>query len=263
MNSISTLYKLQQRLNLDASTDTARLRTALETASTMIERLTGRRFVPYQATRTQHVLPENRTVLLLDDDLISLSILSDDRGALIALSDVMLLPDDNAVASIIQALNGVTFDYSETSENAISVTGIWGWHHAPTTMWRDSGDSVGDNPLSASATTITITDSTLADSAGESPRFQVGHVLKIDDEYLRVIAVNDTSLSVMRGVNGTVATTHSQSTMIATYQPAPDVDNLCLRLAVWQYRAPDQRGSGGVPVALKHEIEALRRVRVR
>ena len=40
-------------------------------------------------------------------------------------------------------------------------------------------------------------------SEGQSPRFQVGHLLKIDSEYLRVPAVNTLSdtLTVLRGVN--------------------------------------------------------------
>lgn len=262
MNTISTLDALKQQLNITDTTDTARLRQALEFATATIERLTGRRFTPFQETRTQSIQPTDRTMLFLNGDLLSISTITDDTGTAIDLTQIMFLPDDDAPIRMLQMLNGNTFYYSKTYENAISVTGVWGWHDSPSQMWRNSGDSVGNNPLDASATMLTVTDSSLADSAGVSPRFQVGQLLRIDDEYVRVIGVSLSEIEVIRGVNGSIATSHIASTPIYSYQPPADVNGLCLRLATWHYREPDQRGSGDIPPALKHAIDRLRWVRV-
>jgi hypothetical protein len=262
MYTIATIDALRSRLNLDAGVDDARLRTVLEVATVIIERLTGRRFVPRLATLTHSIDPHHVTELILDDDLMSLSILTNGDDSNIDIADVLLLPDDDSVAGVLRLLNGNAFLWNESPLNAVSISGVWGWHDRPSAMWRDSGDTVQDAPLTAGATTLTINDSSAADSSGETPRFQSGHLLKIEDEYLRVIGVAASMLTVIRGVNGSIPTSHAQSTSIDTFQPPPDVASLCVRLAAWLYKEPDVRGAGGIPPILRFEIEGLRRVRV-
>lgn len=262
MYTIATIDALRARLNLAAGVDDARLRTVLEVATVIIERLTGRRFVPRIATLTHSIDVHNVTELILDDDLMSLSALTNGDGSVIDTADVLLLPDDDSVAEVVRLLNGNAFLWDVSPLNAISVSGIWGWHDRPSATWRDSGDTVQDAPLTAGATTLTITDSSAADSSGEAPRFQSGHLLKIEDEYLRVIGVSASTLTVIRGANGSIPASHVQSTGIVTYQPPADVASLCVRLAAWLYKEPDVRGAGGIPPILRFEIEGLRRVRV-
>ncbi len=124
----------------------------------------------------------------------------------------------------------------------MSVTGTWGWHERWSQAWRDSADAVQDNPLSSTATTLTVSDADGADSQQRSPRFQVGHLLRIEDEYLRVLAVDSgaNTLTVQRGVQGTTAAAHAQTTAIEVYQPPREVESLCLRWAMWLYKEPDR-----------------------
>jgi hypothetical protein len=145
------------------------------------------------------------------------------------------------------------------------VTGKWGWHDRWAEAWRSSSDTVQNNPLSSGATTITVADADGTDAENESPRFQVGHLLKIENEYLRVLAVNTATnvLTVLRGVNGTTAASHSQNTAISVYQPALDAMQLNLRWASWLYKEPDNRGFSSAPADLIKSLASLRRVTVK
>jgi len=128
-----------------------------------------------------------------------------------------------------------------------------------------------DMPGGAGAATITVNDADGADSAGLSPRFQVGQLLKIENEYLHVIAVNPTAntVSVIRGVRGTTAVSHAQGTAIYVYAPPQDVQALCLRWAAWLYQQVDAAIGAGAdwlyPPDLPPDVRTLaapfRRVR--
>jgi hypothetical protein len=240
MYLLNTLYALRARLGLAAAdtAEDARLLTALQTATAHIERATGRRFAPRQAT-LQHTV-RYPTELLLDDDLLELTTLANGDGTTIPLNTVICLPDDAPTGGLL-LIAGSSFIWSQTPTQSISVSGIWGWHNRWNTAWRNSADTVQNNPLSSGASTLTVTDADGADSELETPRFQVGHLLKIENEYLRVLAVNTATnvLTVLRGVNGTTAAAHALNTAIYTYQPPLDVAAISLRLAVALYREPD------------------------
>src|SRR5262245_18391586 len=189
MYTLNTLFALRARLGLAASetADDPRLIAALQAAAFQIERAAGRRFAPRKAALL-HTITRS-TELLLDDDLLELATLANGDGTTIPLNNIILLPDD-APAGGLLLMAGSSFIWTQTPVQAVTVTGIWGWHDRWTTAWRDSSDSVQNNPLSSGSTTITVADADGVDSAGEAPRFQVGHLLKIESEYLRVIAVN-------------------------------------------------------------------------
>jgi hypothetical protein len=125
-----------------------------------------------------------------------------------------------------------SFVWTHTPVQAVTVTGIWGWHDRWATAWRDSSDTVQDNPLSSGSTTLTVTDADGADSTGETPRFQVGHLLKIDSEYLWV-----------------------------TYQPVPDIAAITLSRAAHPYREPDSAAAAAA--AMLDAIAPYRRYPVK
>ena len=112
--------------------------------------------------------------------------------------------------------------------------------------------------------TINVTDADGTDIDQQSPRFQVGHLLRIESEYLRVLALDTATnqLTVQRGVNGTTAASHAQSTQIDTFQPAQVATMLNLRWAAWLYREPDSAKFSAAPADLQRAAQALRRVRV-
>lgn len=267
MNTLATLHQLRLRLGLDPGPDDARLLTALESATSQLERHTARRFSPRHAALPHDVDRFNRTGLLLVDDLLRLDSLTNGDGHLIPPDTILALPGGDSPASVLLLIGGESFTWTTSPRQALTVTGIWGWHDTWSLAWRDTSDAVRDDPLSSTAATVTVASVTGADSANQSPRFQVGHLLRIEDEYLRVLAVEsvedgDDRLTVQRGVSGTTAASHAQDTPIFTYQPPADVAALVVRWAAWLYKEPDSRISAGLPPAFLREAEALRRSRL-
>jgi hypothetical protein len=260
MYTLATLDHLRAHLGLaDSETsDDPRLLRALQAASAQMERMAGRRFSPRLAA-LQHDYSDARQLLLSDDLLQPLDILNGD-GSSIVLDDVIAVPDEPPY-SLLRLTGGSAFTWALVPVQAITVTGIWGWHSRPGEMWRGSGDSVQNNPLSSSATSLSVLDADGADALGQTPRFQIGHLLRIADEYLRVLAVNTTTniLTVQRAVNGTSPADHALGTPIYTYQPPGDINALALRWAAWLYQQAD--ATHPAPDDLLFGLMALRRLR--
>lgn len=259
MYTLATLYDLRQHLGFAANdtADDARLLAALEAASNTIERRTHRDFQPRVATRKHSIDRRNVRELLLRDDLLVLQSLTNGDGGNIALADVAILE-----SGALRLSNGAAFTYTDTPEDAVQVTGIWGYHPDWAAAWADSGDTVQDNPLSANATTVTALDVDAVMVDG-TPRFQVGHLLRIESEYVRVLATDTTlnTLTVARGVRGSTAASHASATTIEVYQTPADVVQLCLRWSAWLYREPDS-GPEHVPSILLDGLDGLRRISV-
>ncbi len=265
MYTIATLHHLRQRLGLGAA-DTAediRLLAALEAASAQIETAAGRRFQPRQVTIRHTINPRYPTELVLVEDLLQLDGLINGDGSSIDLDHVLTLPDStpDGIIAVLQLTAGAAFVWQDTPISAVSVAGLWGWHDRWSQAWYASGDTVQNNPLNGSSASLSVTDADGADSSGEAPRFQVGHLLRIEEEYLRVLAVNPAgnTLTVLRAANGTSATSHHQGTSIEVYQPPLDVEMLCVRWAQWLYKEPDNRAFAPAPTSLSGALAGLRR----
>lgn len=256
MYVLSTLYALRQHIGLEASdtSEDMRLLDALSSASASIERHTQRRFLPRQESILHTMNPQNRSELLLADDLLTLQSITNGDGTTIAIDDVI-----HVSSGVIILTNGATFSYVNTVEKSINVRGIWGYHPNWTTAWADSNDTVQDASLSSSVSTITVTDA----DAGTSPRFQVGQLIRIEDEYLVITAVDTSTniLTVERGAQGTTATTHANGATIEIYQVPNDIRQLTLRWALWLYREPDSFARY-IPPILAESIAGFRRIGV-
>jgi hypothetical protein len=269
MYMLATLHQLRQRLGLSAddTSEDARLVAALQAATAQIEQAAGRRFTPRRATIEHDVPTRPSAELLLIDDLLELESLTNGDGSSIDLEDVVGLPETthDGPLSRLRLTGGQQFIWADTPLRAVPVTGIWGWHDRWTQAWRDSRDTIQDNPLNSAAMTITVSDAAGADAYSQSPRFQAGQLLRIEDEYLRVLVVNATTnvLTVLRGVNGTSAAAHAQGTTIEVFQPALEVEMLCLRWAQWLYKEPDRAAFTTTPMQLATALDGLRRVVVR
>ncbi|MDE2748341.1 MAG: hypothetical protein OXI34_05215 [Chloroflexota bacterium] len=235
MYTIATLEDLKRHLNLGANDDrdVDDLLRALQEASHLIESATGRRYCPRVETLYARLDPSDPRALLLPDDLLELRAISDDGGA-IDLADIRMLPGNaDAPASILQRKQGEAFRPGLGSAGSVSISGVWGWHDRWSAAWRESGDKVRYRSLTASTTIFNVDDISGADEDGARPRFHVGHMLRIDGEYLRVTAIDRRAnrLTVLRGVGGTRATTHLRDAKIETYAPAPAIRDLTVRYA--------------------------------
>lgn len=255
MYTIATLHHLRRYLGLaDADTsEDVRLMDALRASTVQIERAAGRHFLPRHAA-VVHTDGVHNAELLLEDDLLELISVEDATGT-IPLEDVETIPA-NGPASVLRLKNGRFFT---PDESGVIVTGIWGWHDGWAQAWRSSGDSVADDPLSSTTIVISVEDADGADGLFEAPRFQVGQMLAIGDEYLRMMRVDPAlnRLYTQRGVAGTVNASHLRFTTILVYQPPRDVRDLTTRWAAYLYKQGNP-----VPDAFYEPLAALRREHV-
>lgn len=184
-------------------------------------------FAPYAESRTVRVtgsLVNSRdNTLRLEGDLLALTGVTRSGETLAVGSAVEAWPDGTQTP--IRTLR-LTDAYSSWYDNAtsdapptVTLTGVWGYHSDYAHAWA-AVDTVQDNPLSASATTLTVTDVDGVDLWGFTPRMDRGNLLRIGDEYLVVTAVDTVAntATVRRGVNGTTAAEHAQGASVEVWQ---------------------------------------------
>lgn len=229
MYSIATLHEFRRHLQLtetDSAAD-ADLRQALEKASHLIESLTQRRYCPALETRRLTIDGSNPRELILPDDLLDLISIESERGN-VSKDIARRVPSrPDLPASVLILNDGGVFS------GDLSVTGVWGWHDRWSQAWRNSGDTLKDLKLDPGAALITVADVDGKDQDGISPRFQVGQLLRMKSEYLRLIAIDreGNRLRALRGVNGTKAVAHAKGAPLEIYRAASAIRDLCLRYA--------------------------------
>lgn len=118
--------------------------------------------------------------------------------------------------------------------DGIEVEGISGYRtNYPSEGWMDSGDTVRDNPLKASSTTLTVSNAAASQFGTGAPRFSEGDLLRVGTEFMRVWAVNDNDLTVERGVRGSTKAEHAQNAVIEIWQAEPEIVRAATRWVVY------------------------------
>lgn len=204
---------------------------ALRAATHHLERATNRRYAPYYATRACTLLLYDLSECVLGEDLLELHTLIDGDGSSIPIDDVLILYGG------MLHLIGRAFTFEDTPEGAITVSGIWGFHDFWGQAWRTSGDALV-TAVDGDDTTFTVTDPDGADNDGHRPRFSVGQLLRVGNEYVAVLATDSTAntLTVSRGANGSSPVAHSAAIPLQIFAPAVDIAQSCLRWAAYFYR---------------------------
>ncbi len=252
MYTIATLHEYRRHLALaadDTSADADLLRS-LQEASHFIESTTQRRYCPRRATLRVDYDPTERDEIVLPDDLLELQGISDQQGE-IENARLRLLPQDaDLPTSIVQIRGGI--------QGALRIRGIWGWHDRLTTAWRASGEKL-TSKTNATTSTLTVVNAAGNDANGDSPRFQVGQLLRIGGEYLRIIDIDSAGrrLTILRGSQGTTASAHNSGLGIDVYAPPPAIVDVCLRYAELLMRSGDF-----VDVEAPELLRRLRRLRL-
>ena len=109
------------------------------------------------------------------------------------------------------------------------ITGKWGYRE----VTEDSGADINEGAqYSATDTTLTVTDGS---------KFAVGQTVLIESEQLYVTAISTNDLTVVRGINGTTASTHADGTDISIYRYPETVAEACLIQASRLWKRKDAR----------------------
>lgn len=257
MQTLIGFTRLTRHLGLDSATldDTERQRLLLaqSAATDGLERLTGRWLLPRVLSVMLTPLARAHDSLALPHDLLELLSVTDD-GLVVPLDALEHTPN-----GLLRRTDGDAF-----RAESVTVHALWAYHPEPTRAWRDSATPITTaiGALSPGVATVGATDGT--DSLGLTPRFDVGHMIRLHDELMRVIAVNSTThtLNFVRAVNGSSAGHHDIGSPIQLYTPPHDLEALALRWAEWLYRQPDRPDHTHLPPDLIDAARAWVRVRV-
>lgn len=130
-NGYATLqeYKDYADITSTNSTDDGALEDLIENASRTIDTETGRTFYARTETRSFDV-PRGRT-LRMDDDLISITTLTNGEGTVLTTSDYILKPANETpkYAIVLKQSSTNIWEGGSTgnTEQVITVLGSWGW----------------------------------------------------------------------------------------------------------------------------------------
>ncbi len=242
LNAYATLqaFRTRQGLAVADTGDDARMLSKLRAASDQMNRFVGREFYPSVATR-KFDCPDGDTLLLRGSDLLSVTTLTNGDARTIPSTDYILLGDDTPYYGIMVDPSLNYYTYLTTKIKAITVLGIFGCHNDYANAWRDTLQDIPGGGITSSAITMTLTDVDGTDSWGLTDALQVGQLIKVESEFMQVVARNISTnlLTVVRGANGSTAATHAAGVDIYAYVPTGDIAEICLRWAAWLYKMED------------------------
>ena len=241
------VFKSSGVLNITGTGDDSRLLALLKNVSRVVDRYCNRQFYLLSATRKFDGLGGHE---LLVPDLVAVDtsgLKTDDNKERTfettwGTTDYLLLPSNADPASadnpgsrpyssvVVDVDAGTKADWP-VGRQTVQIGGQWGW-------WRHLTRASETANAIADATTTSVTVSSRAD-------VEAGHTLLIDSEQLFVSSYSGNTLTVVRGVNGTTAASHSGGAAIDIYEyPGPIIEATILQAArIWRRRdsalAPD------------------------
>ncbi len=207
-------------------------------------------FAPYIETRSYELnalrIDSTRNFLFLPSPLLSLTTITA-NGTDIT-SSVTVYPNNasNSPYYVLQ-LTGYNSWYEfmpPTSGNylvsTVLITGVWGYSANYGNAWL-SVDTLSAN-ITSSATSLTVADVDGVDAYNNSPRISAGNIIRIDSEYMLVVATNTTTnvCTVVRGYNGSTASAHVSTTAVYTYEVDDSINRAVSRQVGLMYA---RRGS--------------------
>lgn len=261
--------------------DDARLFRAVRNATSAWDRWTWRSFEPIKKTRA-YDHPGGQVLRLRGDLLEALEVQTQNGAVTLVSADYYLSCGDRYDLTPYDRLTlrtdrGVCFSFAGTTQQANTVTGIWGYHPAYDLAWVTTGDTVQNSAgLDASTESLLVNDADAPDFWGFAARFQTGQLLRVEDEYLYLwstAGAGANTLRVRRGINGTTAATHDKGTEIYTWRVHADVWEQVLELAAYLYDLKDSQvydvtatpETGlmvipkGIPASVRLAVQAYRR----
>ena len=242
MNIYAHLDKLKRRLeptgtesSYTTGYDTALLEL-LNAASRMIDRFTNRRFYVWYGTKYFDGSSDPFDVydlLSIDSGGFDLDETADDTyGSVVVTTDYYLYPlNEWPKTQIKTAPDGEYGGFASGIRKGIRIVGNWGYGDGESASpYSDSGDSVQNNPLSSSDTSLTV-------SGGAT--FGEGQTLLIESEQVYISSISTSTLTIVRAVNGTTAASHVQNTTIYIYNYPYDIVEACLIQAMRWWKRKD------------------------
>lgn len=210
-------------LDITGTGDDTRLRRLLEAASRKMDRYANRHFYALAVTRK---FDGDGSAVLFVPDLISIDssgIKTDDNldrtfETTWATTDYLLTPtngdpttagnaESNPYTKILVDLDAGAKAEWPSGVQSVQIAGQWGyWRHLLRATETITVDNATETVLDVSARTD----------------IEAGHTILVESEQIYVLSYSSNDLTVLRGVNGTTAASHSAATVVDIYEyPEP------------------------------------------
>jgi len=122
--------------------------------------------------------------------------------------------------------------YSSTFSASVILDGVWGYHQNYSLLWVSSGDTVQNaTSISASGTSLTVTSGN---------NFETYQYIKIESEWCFITSISSNTLTIERGVLGTIAAIHLNGVAISVMRIDDVARAACRRLVVLEYLTPGE-----------------------
>jgi hypothetical protein len=228
------------------ATEDAQLLKQARKASARLDKLLFAKKSPFfpliearQVQLEQSRISSSENTFWFEQPLLSLSTLDAGGTALVTGTNVELWPSLQSPADTLRLLSFDTSWYRylpcSGAPGFVTLTGIWGVHSDYPNAWLDV-DTLAES-VDDAVREITVTDAAGMDPMGNEPKLSPGHLLKIEDEWLDVIRVDEETniLTVLRGVRGSTAVDHSADAVVSVWQVEEPVRRLVARQTAFMY----------------------------
>jgi hypothetical protein len=193
----------------------------------------------YKIRITSDVVNSFDNTLRLDRSLLALNTITHGTTALTIGTQVEAWPTGWIPYRYLRLMDYSRSWYSDcggcnTSPLFVTLNGLWGFHTDYANAWLETTTV---SVATSTGTTITVTNVDGTDGYGRSPWISPGALLKIEDEFLLVTAVNvgTNVMTVKRGMNGTTSVNHAIGTTIYVWQVEDVVRRAVARQAAFLY----------------------------
>ena len=224
-------------LGITATTWDAQLLAALDASSREIDSHCGRVF--FASTAARYFDPHSAGACMIDDCL-SLSAVSTDSeldhtydGETWAAGDWTLWPDNQFPKTEIRTTPDGDYAFARYPRY-LKLTGLWGY-----------GDGLSATPWNVSTVTVTVATTTgTAVTVSSASVLEPGMTIRAGSEDMYISAVSATTLTCVRGVNGSTAAAQSAVTVYVHAYPA-QIKTACMYLAGMKYNTHKSAGLQG------------------
>lgn len=240
-----TLAEARREIQAASDQDDSYVMQVIPEVSRRLRNLTGFDFEPIYETRTfqpRYNIFARHDTLYIDDKLLEIEHLTVGGTTLNVGTDLMI--DDSI------ALRGTTLRFTTicrlsplticSASDRVTIAGWWGYRERYVREgWFDSGDRIMNAAgVDALMLELEVEDVDGANGEGQTPRFSPGLLLRVDDELLRVIAVDAETNQVyaLRGQRGTDAAAHAQDAPIRVWSVEDDIRRATKRWAALAYQ---------------------------
>lgn len=268
MNEYVSYQEVREELDLQEVASDKLIARMCEDASRRLDLATRLFFYPQREERFfDHQRAER---LRLDRFLLEVEVVKTNNGNT-TIPSYFLVPHHPPHFKIDSDLSDGSsyFTYTSTPQKAERITGVWGYHDDyDNGAWRDSGDALQAD-VGASDIELAVSNVSGADAWGRTPRFRPQYTIKVGSEFMYAwqVETEGEKLKVVRGINGSVAASHSASDPVYVWVPSAGIFEAALRTASWMLKRKDantgnitaipELGMMETPAGLPPEVKEL------